>query len=483
MLEPLYTAAEMRAAEERYPGYPDTADELMESAGAAVAREAMRSYPRARSFAVVCGGGANGGDGRIAARVMREAGREAVETDEPEGHDVVVDALFGTGFHGAPRPEAAALIERINACGAPVIAVDLPSGVDASTGEVAGAAVTAALTVTFHGRKVGLVAAPGRFHAGRVVVADIGLAPAETAARRATDAILRAVPLRAPHDSKYTAGAVLVVGGAPGMTGAAVLTATAALASRRRLRHARRATRVAGGGRDAGARAGQARLRLVRRRSSSWLRTSGESNALAIGPGLGRSPEARALVASLLERVDLPAVVDADALYGLEPVERAAPTVLTPHAGELARLLDVDAAWIGRHRLEAAARGAERFGCVVLLKGADTIVQAPGSPPVLCDLGPPSLATAGSGDVLTGVLAAFLAKGLAAGDRGRRRLRSHTASRPRRSRTRPGSSPRTSSPRSPTRSPSRFGVASTELPLPGEGWVADLADLRVVQIP
>ncbi len=285
VLEPLYTAAEMRAAEERYPGYPDTAGELMESAGAAVAREAMRSYPRARSFGVVCGGGANGGDGRIAARVMREAGREAVETDDPEGHDVVVDALFGTGFHGAPRPEAAALIERINACGAPVIAVDLPSGVDASTGEVAGAAVTAALTVTFHGRKVGLVAAPGRFHAGRVVVADIGLAPADTDARRATDAILREVPLRAAHDSKYTAGAVLVVGGAPGMTGAAVLTARAALAGRRRLRHARSATRIAGRGRDAGARAGQARLRLARGRSSSWLRISGDRPPSPSGRG------------------------------------------------------------------------------------------------------------------------------------------------------------------------------------------------------
>ncbi len=413
VLESLYTAAEMRAAEERYPGYPDTADELMESAGAAVAREAMRSYPRARSFAVVCGGGANGGDGRIAARVIREAGREAVETDEPEGHDVVVDALFGTGFHGAPRTEAAALIERINSCGAPVIAVDLPSGVDADTGEVPGAAVTAALTVTFHGRKVGLVAAPGRFHAGRVVVADIGLAPAETAARRATDALLRAVPLRAPHDSKYTAGAVLVVGGAQGMTGAAVLTATAALRA-----DAGYVTLAVP--RESLAVAETLALEPVKR-GFDWsdaleqlAADLGRSSAMAIGPGLGRSPEARTLVTSLLERIDLPAVVDADALHGLEPIERAAPMVLTPHAGELARLLDVDAAWIGGHRLEAAARGAERFGCVVLLKGADTIVQAPGSPPVLCDLGPPSLATAGSGDVLTGVLAAFLAKGLAA---------------------------------------------------------------------
>jgi NAD(P)H-hydrate epimerase len=138
----------------------------------------------------------------------------------------------------------------------------------------------------------------------------------------------------------------------------------------------------------------------------------GRSDALALGPGLGRTPEAAALVRALLEEVDLPAVVDADALFGLQPFTRTAPTVLTPHAGELAGLLGVEAGWIGAHRLEAAARGAELFGHVVLLKGADTIVQAPGAPPVVCDLGPPSLATAGSGDVLTGVIAAFLAKGL-----------------------------------------------------------------------
>ena len=410
-LEPLYTSAEMRAAEERHPGYPETAAELMARAGAAVAREAMRTFPRARRFGVICGGGANGGDGRIAASVLREAGREAVETDEPEGFDVVVDALFGTGFRGAPRPEAAALIERINACGAPVLSVDLPSGVDASTGEIAGAAVRATLTVTFHGRKVGLVVAPGRFHAGRVVVADIGLPAGETAAHRATDAILRSVPLRAAHDSKYSAGAVLVVGGSPGMTGAAVLTATAALRA------------------DAGyvtlavPRASLAVAETLAlepvKRGFDWdaplddlADDLARASALALGPGLGRTPEARALVATILAQIDLPAVVDADALFGLEPIHRAAPTVLTPHAGELARLLDVDAAWIGAHRLEAAARGAERFGQVVLLKGADTIVQAPGAAPVVCDLGPPSLATAGSGDVLTGVVAAFLAKGL-----------------------------------------------------------------------
>lgn len=402
--ERLYTADEMRAAESGYPGFPATAPELMEHAGSAVAREAMRAFPRARRFAVVCGGGSNGGDGRVAARLLREAGREAVETDDVEGFDVIVDALFGTGFRGAPRPEAAALIERVNAAPAPVVSVDLPSGVDASTGEIAGAAVEAALTVTFHARKVGLVVAPGRFRAGRVVVADIGLGHVETAARRTTESLLRTVPRRAPHDSKFTAGVVLVVGGSPGTTGAAVLTAAAALRA------------------DAGyvtLAVPRASLPAVEslalepvKRGFDWddaaetvLAEAVRADAVALGPGLGRSAEARALVQELLERLELPVVVDADALFGLQPVSRSAVTVLTPHAGELARLLGTDSSWVDAHRLEAARTGAERFGAVVLLKGADSIVQAPSGGATVSDMAPPSLATAGSGDVLTGVIA------------------------------------------------------------------------------
>jgi hydroxyethylthiazole kinase-like uncharacterized protein yjeF len=410
--EPLYDAAEMRAAEERYPRYPDSIPELMERAGAAVAREAMLAFPAARSFACVCGGGSNGGDGRVAARVLREAGHAAEEvTDGLDAYDVVVDALFGTGFHGAPRPGAAELIERINATPAPVVSVDLPSGVDASTGEVAGAVVDADLTVTFHAPKVGLAVAPGRFYAGRVVVADIGLDASPTAARRALPAILDAVPRREPRDTKYSAGSVLVVGGQPGMTGAAALCALAALRADagyvtlavpvQSLRTAEvlalEPVKVAGEEDTA--------LEAI-------LEASTRSSALALGPGLGRSDARRELVRDLLERLDLPAVVDADALFGLEPAERTAPTVLTPHAGELARLLDTSAEWVGAHRLEAARTGAERFGATVLLKGADTIVASPDGAVVVSDQGPPSLATAGTGDVLTGIVASFLAKGL-----------------------------------------------------------------------
>ncbi len=411
MFEPLYSTAEMQAAEARYPGFPATAPELMERAGVAVAREAMRTFPSARRFAVVCGSGSNGGDGRIAARVLREAGREAVETDEPGGFDVVIDALFGTGFRGEPRPEAVALIERINAAGAPVVAVDVPSGVDASSGEVAGPAVVAALTVTFHGLKVGTVVAPGRFHAGRVVVAEIGLEPGETAARRGTAAILGLVPRRGARDSKMTAGRVLVVGGSRGLSGAVCLAAEAAFRA------------------DAGyvtvalphdvLPAVEARLLepvkigfAPEDAVETVLRAAERADAVALGPGLGREPRAGSFVRELLARLDLPVVVDADALFGLEPFHRVAQTILTPHAGELARLLGERSAWVDAHRLEAARSCADRYGAVVLLKGVDTIVVGPRGNPVIADAGPPSLATAGSGDVLTGVIAAFLAKGL-----------------------------------------------------------------------
>jgi ADP-dependent NAD(P)H-hydrate dehydratase / NAD(P)H-hydrate epimerase len=411
MLESLYTTAEMRTAEERYPGFPATSGELMERAGTTLAVEVMRAYPEARRIAVVCGGGSNGGDGRIAARVLRDAGLEVDETEEPAGYDLIVDALFGTGFSGAPRLDAAALIERINACGAPVVSVDVPSGVDASTGEVAGVAVEAALTVTFHGAKVGLLVAPGRFHAGRVVVVDIGLAPARTRARHVHAAILDTVPARGPRDTKFTSGRVVVVGGSPGMAGAPVLCARAALRA------------------DAGyvtLCVPQSCLATVECLAlepvkvalpdtgalERVLELAEHAGALAIGPGLGRGPEVQALVHGVLAQVACPVVVDADGLFGLEPVARSAPTVLTPHAGELARLLERDSDWVSAHRLEAVSLCAERFGAVTLLKGADTLVQVPGQGVLVCDEGLPSLATAGTGDVLTGVVAAFLAKGM-----------------------------------------------------------------------
>lgn len=393
-LEPLYTAAEMRAAEAGHD-----VEQLMERAGRAVAEETLAHYPDARSFAGVYGGGANGGDGRIAAELLRTAGWEERSLGEA---DIVVDALFGTGFHGAPREDAARQIRAMNAAGLPVVAVDIASGVDASTGEVPGEAVHASLTVTFHGLKVGHEVAPGRFHAGEVVLADIGLEPVETEHALVTPEILDSVPRRKPGDTKYSAGSVLVVGGSPGLTGAVCLTAEAAFRA------------------DAGYVAVAAPpeslpvietrlLEAVKRPLDEVWDAAGRASALAIGPGLGRGR--KELVRRLLDEIDLPAVVDADGLYGLEPRERAAPTVLTPHSGELGRLMDEEASWIEAHRLEALRRAVERFRCVVLLKGEGTLVGAPGTGALVAG-GFPSLATAGTGDVLTGVVASFLAKGM-----------------------------------------------------------------------
>jgi NAD(P)H-hydrate epimerase len=378
----------------------------MERAGAAVALEVLHRFPAARRIACVCGGGSNGGDGRIAARVLREAGRDATETEEVDGADVVVDALFGTGFRGEPRTEAAALIERMNEAGVPVVAVDVPSGVDASTGEIAAAAVRADVTVTFHGPKVGLHVAPGRFHAGEVVVADIGLRRAETEHRLVTREILERVPLRGPADTKYTAGAVLVVGGAPGLTGAACLAAEAAF------RADAGYVAVAVPTEDARLVVETLVVEAVKTLWSQLDDYAGRARAVAVGPGLGRSAEARELRDRLLRELEQPTVLDADALFALEPGEWRPSVVLTPHAGELGRLLGEDSAWVDAHRLEAARRAAERFGCVCLLKGADTIVAAPGRGMLVHSSSAHGLATAGTGDVLTGILAAFLAKGL-----------------------------------------------------------------------
>ena len=400
MLEPLFTADEARRAEEGH----DVA-ELMERAGAAVALEVATRFPVARRIAVVCGGGSTGGDGRIAARILREQGRDAAETDDVEGADLIVDALFGTGFRGAPRTEAAATIARINAAGAPVVAVDVPSGVDASTGEAAGEAVRADATVTFHGRKVGLAVAPGLFHAGEVVVADIGLEALETEHLLVTPEILSLVPRKRPEQNKYSAGAVLVAGGAPGMTGAVCLAAEAAFRAD--------AGYVAVAVPDSSLPVVEGRLlEAVKTTWDGAAAAAEKAQALAIGPGLGRDEAALRLRAELLAAGEHALVLDADALHELEPGPWGARAVLTPHAGEAARLLGESSEWIRAHRLVAARRCAERYGAVCLLKGADTIVAAPGEGALVVLADAPGLATAGTGDVLTGVVAAFLAKGL-----------------------------------------------------------------------
>jgi ADP-dependent NAD(P)H-hydrate dehydratase / NAD(P)H-hydrate epimerase len=422
MLEPLYTAAEMQTVEERYAG---TVEELMERAGRAVAERTLRDFPEARSFTVVCGSGSNGGDGKIAARELEAAGKEVLVVEaKPEDAQkqlgtphVLIDALFGTGFEGEPREGAARLIEQMNALGCPVLAVDLPSGVDASTGEVAGVAVEADITVTFHAAKVGHYVTPGAHFAGYVEVVDIGMPPLQTRHARTTREILGLVPRRAPRDNKYTAGYVIVAGGSRGMTGAPCLSALGAFRSDAgyvALAGPRSAVPVFENwvleavkhplDEDSDGlvteEAASAVLELCRRRGS-----------LAVGPGLGRSEGTKAFVKRLLAEAELPAVVDGDALFGLEPTKWPEARVLTPHSGELARLLGVEAEWVDAHRLQAAEQAVERFACIVLLKGDGTLAAAPGEGTLVCG-GFPTLATAGTGDVLTGIVASFLAKGI-----------------------------------------------------------------------
>src|SRR5215210_2754895 len=397
-LDPLYTAEEMKRAESGHD-----VDELMARAGRAVAEEAMRRFPDAQRFVAVCGGGANGGDGRIALEVLESAGKaaRAAEDAPVEEADVVIDALFGTGFRGEPREDAARAIEAMNATGRPIVAVDLPSGVDASTGEVAGACVEPTVTVTMQAPKVGLEVAPGRFRAGEVVVADIGLERHETEHALVTPAILGQVPRRSAEQNKYTAGTVLVVGGSRGLTGAPALAAEAAFRAD--------AGYVAVAVPDSTLAVFEQRLleavklpcpekdgRISPQAVDPIVEFAGKAGSLALGPGLGRGRGPSEVVRLLLEQLDRPIVVDADGLY----------------EGELAALLGEESEWVAAHRLEAVRRGAERFGCVCLLKGADTLVAAPGQGVLVSSLGTPALATAGTGDVLTGIVAAFLAKGV-----------------------------------------------------------------------
>jgi NAD(P)H-hydrate epimerase len=422
---PLFTAAEMRAAEEEYPGYPETIPELMDHAGGAVADAVRTHFPDARRIAVVAGPGSNGGDGRVAARLLAGERDVRVVDLKPEDEekdlgdpDLVIDGIFGTGFSGEPRPAAGRLIQAVNRLGRPVVAVDIPSGVDASTGEVAGAAVNAALTVTFHGPKVGLHVAPGRFRAGEILVADIGLEGNETAHLLVAEEILDAVPAKQDGDNKYTAGAVLVVGGSRGLTGAAILAARAAFRAD--------AGYVALAAPMSSLSVLEAQLVEVVKRpvAEDWqgrmtedavntvVEAADRMRAVALGPGLGRSDSTVEVVRRLLVGLELPLVVDADALWGLEPFTREGSTILTPHEGELARLLGEPSGWVAAHRLDALRRAVERFRCVVLLKGADTLIGAPGEQTLVVSGNTPALAAAGTGDVLTGIIAAFLAKGL-----------------------------------------------------------------------
>ncbi len=451
-LRPCLTAAEMRDLESRAIDELGMAGiVLMERAGVAAASELMARYPGTGAVTVLCGAGNNGGDGFVVARHLHAAGVDAevfltgaatrltgdartnfeiarrlgVPVHERVAParlrravrraDVVVDALLGTGFSGKPRPGAAALIEAVaGASQGPVVALDVPSGVDSSTGAVEGAAVDADLTVTFHAPKIGLVVSPGSLHVGSVAVADIGIPPqvaGESAVGLASPDLLRDVPAKTASDSKYTVGSVLVVGGAPGFAGAPAMTAHAAL------RAGAGIVWVAAPQEVVAAVAGH-RPEVIVRPLPDGLELLERADALAVGPGMGREPEAMELARRLAVEHHGPVVVDADALFAFAGslgslARRRLPAVLTPHEGEMARLLGCESEWVRANRLEAVRRAAAEARAVVLLKGADTLVAEPGGSVAVVLVGTPGLATAGSGDVLTGAIAALLAKRMA----------------------------------------------------------------------
>ena len=408
---------------------------LMERAGLGAAHEIMSRFPDRRRFAIVAGTGNNGGDGFVVARHLLAAGLEPevlltgpatrlspesrgnLEVAERlgvpvhrrpsqaqlrrtlRGAEVVIDALFGTGFRGAPRPAAATLIDSIRVAGRPVVALDIPSGVDASDGTVAGAAVAAELTVAFHGPKLGLIVAPGCRHAGAVVVADIGIPPqleSPTWSALATRSLIDLVPRKHHGTSKYGAGSVLVVGGSEGMSGAPLLAARAALRAGAGIAWVAVPASVA-------AQVGAAQPELMVRALPGGLDLADRAGALAVGPGLGRSAEAQGIVRRLAQRHRGPLVIDADGLFALAgklatTARRRTPAVLTPHEGEMARLLGRESDWVASNRLAAVREAAAASRAVVLLKGADTLVAAPGGDRVVVSVSDtPGLATAGSG--------------------------------------------------------------------------------------
>jgi len=418
---------------------------LMTRAGAAALEQLRAHWPAARVLTVVCGAGNNAGGGYVVGRLALQAGLEvdlialvagsALSGDARTAHeafvaaggtvraadgdytfagDVIVDALLGTGLTRTVDGLFAAAVRAINSAGKPVLALDIPSGLDADSGHVHGVAVVADLTVTFVGLKTGLFVGEAPAYCGVVEYADLDVPPdvygALTAPLRriGADAVGRALPRRRRTAHKGDHGRVLLVGGAPGMAGAIRLAAEAAL------------------------RAGAGLVRVATHPDSAAVVTAGrpevmshavedaaaltplaaQSDVLVVGPGLGKSPWATSVWRAALS-AGRPLVLDADGLNLLagEPAVRG-DWILTPHPGEAGRLLGTSAADVQRDRLAAVQALAERYGGTVVLKGAGTLVADTSAGPIaVCDRGNPGMATAGMGDVLAGVLGAIVAQG------------------------------------------------------------------------
>jgi len=441
----LYSTAQVRALDAHaietrgIPGYV-----LMKRAGEAALRYLRTRFPVSHRIVIVCGAGNNGGDGYVLARFAHAAGltvttlaasspdslrgdaRQAYEDLRASGSqiqsyapekltdgEVIVDALLGTGLHGPAREESARVIRDINGSGRPVLAIDVPSGLDSDTGVPLGDTVRADCTVTFVGLKTGLFIGDGPEFAGTVFFDDLEIAPDSRddppprLERILESSIQQALPRRARSSHKGSFGRVLIVGGGAGMPGAVRLAGEACL------RVGAGLVTVAVVPENVPAIcAGRPELICLPLADAAAVAEPAEkADVIAIGPGLGRTPWARDALDIVL-RCGKPLVIDADAL-NIIAESHGAPRgewVLTPHPGEAARLLGTKTDEIQLDRLAALDRLVARYGGTVVLKGAGTLVGAPGRTPALCERGNPGMATAGMGDVLTGAVAGIFAQ-------------------------------------------------------------------------
>jgi NAD(P)H-hydrate epimerase len=452
----LYRAEQVRAMD-RYAiehlGIAGT--ELMRRAGEAAFAALRRRWPMARTVSVLCGGGNNGGDGYVLARAALQAGLDvSVHPLAPveklggdallayqayrdaggslaafipsgfEGCEVLVDAMLGIGLDRAVEGPYAEVIAAVHRFHGGVLALDIPSGLDADTGHPWGGAIRADLTITFIALKQGLFTGAGLAHCGGIVLDDLATPPAVQASQKPSARLLPGwtggLPARARDTHKGRCGHVLVVGGAPGFSGAARLAAEAA------------------------ARVGAGLISLATpsplfmpdrpelmchgvARVSELLPLLHRANVVALGPGLGQSDWSRVIHEEVL-RHDLPLVMDADALNLLaaSPQKRE-NWILTPHPGEAARLLRTDTATVQRDRYAAIAELRARFGGTVVLKGSGTLIQGENGLPQVCTLGNPGMASGGMGDVLTGVIAGLWAQGLPRAEAAETGVRLHGA--------------------------------------------------------
>jgi len=466
----IVTPEQMRAIDERAikgMGIPGLA--LMENAGRGIAvriREGILAGDcRGKRIGIVCGRGNNGGDGFVIARYLAEASAQVTtyvlgsvtslsgdakvnaeraiqvgltpdEVSAPEqipdfsAYDLLVDAIFGTGFRGPIAGVAAAVITAMNAAGVPIVAVDTPSGLDGATGAVSESTINAYATMTLAASKRGQWLWPGRGQVGRLETIDIGIPAAAVEAEDVHLALIteefirQSLPPRPPDGHKGAFGKALILGGSVGMSGAAALAANACM-------------RAGVGLTYVGVPASLAdlvdikatepvvlplpevrpRRVLARRGLGEIIKHIENVDAVAIGPGLSQHHETQELVRRLIVRRSKPTVLDADGLnacaqeIAVLEAPNQAPLVITPHVGEMARLLGRDASDIAADREGAAREAASRFGCIVVMKGAPTFVAESDGCVYLNPTGNSGMASGGVGDVLTGIIVSFLAQG------------------------------------------------------------------------